>query len=357
MKFLFLFMISSLSYANFDWQGHRGARGLYPENTLGAMKEAMKYPITTLEMDVIISKDKKVVVSHEPWLNEEMCTGSSKKPVKDKNYNLYAMTYREIVAIDCGTKVHPRFTQQQKTAAHKPLLSDLVKVMEKEIKQSGRAINYNVEIKSTPEDEKDGYQPEYKVFTDLVMAEILSLLPSKRFTIQSFDWRVLKYMHEKYPDVRLVALRETPYTPQGVIDELGFVPAIFSPDYTMLKASEVEFFHQKGAIIVPWTVNNQEDMKKLMEIKVDGIITDYPNLIIAKCPEGYNEFENNCVKIPTHAIASATVPGWKCKEGHWQKRSKCEKIKMPTHSVLSEDGMSWLCKEGFKRYRDKCKKI
>ena len=196
------------------------------------------------------------------------------------------------------------------------------------------------------------------IFQALCLALLpLSLIPSSRFTIQSFDWRVLKYMHEKHPDVRLVALRETPYTPQGVIDELGFVPAIFSPDYTMLNAAQVEFFHSKGAIVVPWTVNVQEDMKKLMDMKVDGIITDYPNLIIAKCPEGYNEFENKCVKIPTHAIASSTVPGWNCKEGHWQKRDKCEKIKMPTHSVLSEDGMSWVCKEGFKRYRDKCNKI
>ncbi len=164
-------------------------------------------------------------------------------------------------------------------------------------------------------------------------------------------------MHEKYPDVGLVALRETPYTPEGVIKELGFVPTIFSPDYTMLTAEQVQFFHDKGALVVPWTVNDQNDMKKLIEMKVDGIITDYPNLIISNCPDGFNEFEKRCVKIPNGAVASDKNPGWTCKDGHWQKRNQCEKIKLPENAVLSPDGKTWECKEGFKRYRQKCQKL
>ncbi len=324
---MILVLVSGFAFGNFDWQGHRGARGLYPENTIGAMKEALKHPVTTLELDVVISKDGEVVVSHEPWLNEEMCVGSKNKPVKDKNYNLYLMTAKEIATIDCGSKVHPRFPQQKKIVEHKPLLKNLVLELEKEIQKQNRQISYNIEIKSTTEDEKEGYQPEYKPFTDKVMETLLKLLPAGRFSIQSFDWRVLKYMHEKYPEVRLVALRETPYTAQGVIDELGFVPAIFSPDFTMLKPEEVEFFHKKGTLIIPWTVNTQEDMKKLIAMNIDGIITDYPNLIFSKCPENYNEFGNRCVKLPSDALPSDQSPGWKCKEGFKLHRNSCKKVK------------------------------
>lgn len=100
--------------AAFDWQGHRGARGLYPENTINGMKEAMRFPITTLELDVVISKDNAVVVSHEPWMNEEFCLDSKGQTVKDREVNFYTLTYEEIKTYDCGTKLHPRFPQQKK---------------------------------------------------------------------------------------------------------------------------------------------------------------------------------------------------------------------------------------------------
>lgn len=271
--FYFILILATVECMAFSWQGHRGARGLFPENTVLAMKEALKFPITTLEMDVIVSKDKKVVVSHEPWMSEEICLTPKGKTVKDREYNLYKMNYSEIKKFDCGSKAHPRFAQQKKIKTIKPLLSELLS----KLKSSKK--DFNIEIKSTVEDERDGFQPDYKTMTDLVMTEIKKYLKPDQVTIQSFDWRVLQYLHEKYSDFRLVALRETAFKPEDVVKELGFKPAIFSPSYDMLSKTVVDYFHKENILVIPWTVNNQQHMDELKNIGVDGIITDYPNLI------------------------------------------------------------------------------
>jgi glycerophosphoryl diester phosphodiesterase len=99
---------------NFIWQGHRGCRGIYPENTIEAMVKALDYPITTLEMDVVISKDRQVVVSHEPWMSPEICTHPEGKKINDKEYNIFQMSYEEIKKFDCAMKPHPRFPNQKK---------------------------------------------------------------------------------------------------------------------------------------------------------------------------------------------------------------------------------------------------
>ena len=362
----FLIFYSAISMAQFDWQGHRGARGLYPENTVNGMKEALKYPITTLEFDVVISRDLQVVVSHEPWMSEEICLDPSGNSLKDKQINLFKLTYEEIKKYDCGSKKHPRFEGQKKAAEHKPLLKDLIYSIEKELSSSGQKKNYNIEIKSTPEDEKAGFQPNYKEFSAIVVADLLKLLPPERFSIQSFDWRVLKYLHEQYPKISLVALTETKYEPKQVLRDLGFAPAVFSPEWKMLTKGQVNFFHKKNIKVIPWTVNSVPDMKKMIEMGVDGIITDYPNYILEftalegkpqlDCGPKHNLFEGRCVRVPTHARPSQNNPGWVCKDGYIQKRNSCIKVKLPAHAVWNEDGHTWSCKEGYVRYRLKCKK-
>lgn len=365
--FISLLLVSFNSLADFDWQGHRGARGIYPENTINGMKEALKHPITTLELDVVISKDLQVVVSHEPWMSAEICLDPKGKEIKDREINLFKMTYEEIKAFDCGSKIHPRFPGQKKVSESKPLLKDLIIALEKEMSSQGLKKNYNIEIKSTPEEEKDGFQPNYKEFSAIVVADILKLIPASRFSIQSFDWRVLQYLHEQYPQISLVALRETKYEPEKVLRELGFAPAVFSPDWKMLTKKQVTFFQKKKIKVIPWTVNTVADMKSLIEMGVDGIITDYPNFVAEfssrpltpqlDCGPRRNLFEGRCVKVPAHAHPSQNNPGWVCKDGHVQKRDSCVKVKLPAHAVWNEDGHTWTCKEGYVRYRLKCQKI
>ena len=275
---LLLFLVSSFAYA-FDWQGHRGARGLYPENSLEGMREALKYPITTLEFDVILSKDHQVLLSHEPWLGEEACLDLKGEAVKEKQVNLYHLTYDEIRKFDCGTKVHPRFAQQKKTKTHKPLLSEVLKKIEAEYGE--RKLNYNIEIKSTPVDEKEGFQPSVEIFSDLVVKEILKFIPADRFSLQSFDFRVLQYLHKKYPQLKTVALIEEDLPQQVVLNKLGFTPTVFSPYYKFLTKEVVKEWHKLGVRVIPWTVNELKDLNFVKALNVDGIITDYPDMIKA----------------------------------------------------------------------------
>ena len=278
-NFIFSFFLVGLSSFNamalvVDWQGHRGARGLYPENTIEGMKLALKYPIKTLEMDVVISKDKKVVVSHEPWMSDEICLDSKSQPVKNKDINLHKLSYNEIQTFDCGSKIHPRFPQQKKKKEFKPLLENLLKELEK----SGKN-NYSIEIKSNLEEEKLGYQPGYKEFTDLVIHTILKQLKPDQFMVQSFDWRVLNYIFEAYPKIRTVALIEEAYDFKNVLDKLNKSPTVFSPNYELLTKDQVNYFHQRQIKVIPWTVNDLASIDKMLSMGVDGLITDYPNLI------------------------------------------------------------------------------
>jgi glycerophosphoryl diester phosphodiesterase len=360
MKYFFLSVLISFSAHAFDWQGHRGARGLMPENTIEAMREGLRYPIKTLELDVVISKDKKVVVSHEPWMNPQICRHPEGKKFREREFNLYRMDYSEILRFDCGSVPYPRFPDQQKISVGKPLAHKLLTEIEEQLKAENRQVSYNIEIKSDVEQEKNKFQPGVAEFSDLALAKIRSVLPDERFVIQSFDPRVLIYVKGKYPEVTLSYLSEKKETPESLKKTLGFIPQIYSPDYNLLSYEDIPLFHAQGMKIIPWTVNNVGDMKKLIGMGVDGIITDYPNYIsqveMKECPSGSNLFEGDCVKVPAHALPSANNPGWVCKEGYVQRRFHCDRIKVPSHAVLSPDGKSWECKKDYVRYRNRCRK-
>lgn len=274
-----LLVLSSFSVSALDWQCHRGARGLVPENTTEAMLEALKYPITTLELDVVIAKDNVVMVSHEPWMSSEICLDPKGNSVKEKAVNLYQLTSDEISKYDCGSKKHARFPQQKKMKTSKPRLEKLLSETEKVILQKNLQINYNIEIKSTLEDERDGFQPDVAKFTDLVIATIIRKVDPSRVTIQSFDWRVLKYLQKAYPTWKTVALIEESFNPEKVLKDLGFTPTVFSPYFKELTVEKIKFFQNKGVLVIPWTVNEISDMEKMLKMGVDGIITDYPDRI------------------------------------------------------------------------------
>lgn len=361
LKFCLILLLAMDSSFAIDWQGHRGARGLYPENTIGGMEVALKYPISTLELDVVISGDEKVIVSHEPWMSKEICVALGEKKIKGKEYNIYKMSVEEIVKFNCGSLPHPRFPRQAKVTVGKPTLEKLLEVTEETLRKLDRtSVKYSIEIKSDPLLEKQGFQPEYKKFSDLVMASIKKIVPENRFMIQSFDWRVLRYIHEKYPSVALVALKEGEFSPEKALKDLGFTPTVFSPYFKELKASDVKKFHELNVQVIPWTVNEVSDMQSLIQMNVDGIITDYPDLIIEirslECGDRKSYFEGKCVTLPAHAVPSSSNPGWTCKEGYIQKRGRCIEIQIPRNAVLLPDGKNWACNKGFRKYRSTCVK-
>ncbi|GHB53339.1 glycerophosphodiester phosphodiesterase [Mongoliitalea lutea] len=265
---------------SYDLQGHRGSRGIMPENTIPAMIKALDLGSTTLELDLAITKDGFVILSHEPYMNPVICLDpkGNEIPMENKSHNIYQLTYQEILAYDCGSKFHAGFPEQVKFFATKPKLEDLFVVIEKYVHDNGLPQPfYNIEIKSSPEG--DGvYHPAVPEFSDKVVQLIEQHVGWDRVNIQSFDFRVLKYIRATYPQVPLAMLITNAGNYEAYLNELGFQPEIYSPYFTGLTATIVQSLQAKGMKVIPWTVNTTEQMKALLEMGVDGIITDYPNL-------------------------------------------------------------------------------
>ena len=231
-----------------DIQGHRGARGLLPENTIPAFIRAIDEGVTTLELDVVITKDKKVVLSHEPYMSASICSkpnGEAVTQEESKGFNIYEMTYDEVSLFDCGSRGNKRFPEQQKLMANKPLLSDLIDDVEAYLQEKKLPdVSYNIELKSSPKG--DGvYHPGVESFSDIVYSLLESKLPKNRYTIQCFDFRVLRYWHEAYPDVTLVALVENKRGVEANLEALGFIPDIYSPYHVLLNKKVVDLCHEK----------------------------------------------------------------------------------------------------------------
>jgi|SRR6185437_4503436 len=266
-----------------DIQGHRGARGLFPENTITSFIEAVKLGVDTLEMDVVVSKDLQVVVSHEAWMNDVFCTRADGKEVeansKDK-YNLYKMTYAEIVKYDCGIRGNKDFPFQKKMAEHKPLLVDVIKNVEKFVTENKLpAIKYKIEIKSE-EGEDNIFNPEPKKFVELVYNVIEKQKIIEQTNLQSFDVRILQEIKKKDTAIQIALLVENEDGLDVNLNRLGFIPNIYSPDFYLVDDNLVKIVHEQNMKIIPWTINEITDIKKLIALGVDGIISDYPNRVI-----------------------------------------------------------------------------
>ena len=272
--------LKSAEKTNLDIQGHRGARGLMPENTIPAFVEALQYDkVTTLELDLAVTKDHQLVVSHEPWFNNVICFDATGDTIaEDDKISIYELTYEEISRFDCGSKGNPRFPGQKLMQVNKPLLADVVDTVRSlVISRQLEKPAFNIEIKTDPGLDSL-FTPQPEVFADLVVDFIKSEMTDIEVTIQSFDFRVLKYIHAKYPDVKLVALIENNEGVESNLQSLGFVPEVYSPWYKLLSRQSIDTIHRENMLVIPWTVNDTTDMRRLIDWGVDGIITDYPNL-------------------------------------------------------------------------------
>lgn len=266
-----------------DLQGHRGCRGLMPENTIPAMLEAIRLGVNTIELDVVVSKDGRVVVSHEPFMNPEISippTESKHQFDNDSIFNLYKMTYEEISKWDVGLKKNERFPDQLKISSKKPLLSELIDSVETHIVQNQlKAVKYNIETKSNPT--SDGiYHPAPMEFVELLIQVLKEANILEKTIIQSFDKRTIQYLHTNYPSVKtsfligdkkLNSLKE-------ILSELGFTPTIISPEYKLIDKQFIKHCHEKGIKVIAWTVNDRTSIKELYDLGIDGIISDYPNM-------------------------------------------------------------------------------
>lgn len=264
----------------FDLQGHRGARGLKPENTIPAFLTALDHGVTTIELDLAVTKDGQLVVSHEPWMSSAIClqpNGAEITEKEQRQFNIYEMTYEEVRRFDCGSKGNATFPEQEKIQLAKPLLRDVILSVEDYIKNVTQyEVDYNIEIKSSPDGDTK-FHPKPEEFSDMVYNLLDQYVPMSRVVIQSFDFRVLKYWHKKYPDVRLAALVENAKPVSTNLANLGFMPSAYSPYFKLLNKVKVDYLHDRKIRVIPWTVNDPADMERMKKLGVDGLITDYPD--------------------------------------------------------------------------------
>jgi glycerophosphoryl diester phosphodiesterase len=267
----------------FDTQGHRGCRGLMPENTIPAMIKALDLGVTTLEMDAVITKDSQVVLSHEPFFNHEISTSPDGLPISEateKQHNIFQLDYAQVKGYDVGLAKHPRFPRQEKIAAVKPLLAEVFDAADAHAKKTNRALPfYNIETKSQASTDNQ-FHPEPGRFVELLMLVIQQKKIEQRVIIQSFDVRTLQYLHQHYPQIQTAYLVERPSlnSMDAQINKLGFTPTIFSPEHRLVTTAMINYCREKNIKLIPWTVNDLPTMQKLKDMGVDGVISDYPDL-------------------------------------------------------------------------------
>jgi glycerophosphoryl diester phosphodiesterase len=284
--FLYLALLSPVTAQttrSFDIEGHRGCRGLMPENSMPAFLKAIDLGVDTLELDVVVSRDRQLVVSHDPYFSAEITLDPDGKAIpadKQTQYNLFTLDYSEIKRYDVGSLGNKRFPGQQKIRTYKPLLNEVFKETRKYLRGHRLpAIRYNVETKSTPAG--DGlYHPPPAEFAKLLYDEILKDDMQKYVMIQSFDVRTLQEFR-KYPvKLPLVLLVENKDGIRRNIERLGFQPDVYSPHFSLVDESTVTYCRQKGIRIIPWTVNEIPELEAMQKLNLDGIITDYPDRAI-----------------------------------------------------------------------------
>lgn len=267
----------------FEVVGHRGARGLLPENSIPSFRRALELGAHTIEIDVVVSRDSQVVVSHEPWMHHVICSTPDGEAIREadaRSLNIYEMPYAEIEGYDCGSRGHPEFPRQDAEAVGKPLLREVIEMGEQFARDSARPLpRYNVEIKSNPA-WNGTYAPPPARFAQLVYGVLKAEGVTARSIVQSFDPRPLREIHRLDPTLELALLvgTNTEGTLSRQISNLGFVPDGYNPNYRLVDDSLLAAAHGRGMTLIPWTVNTLEEMRRLKDLGVDGVITDYPDL-------------------------------------------------------------------------------
>jgi glycerophosphoryl diester phosphodiesterase len=281
---LFTFLLFAINVSGqtpaFSIEGHRGARGLLPENTIPSFIKALEHGADTIELDLVISRDNKLVVSHEPWFSSVISLDKNGNPIpadKQKEHNIFKMDYSEIKKYDVGSLGNKDFPEQQKMKAYKPLLSEVFKEIKKYVQKNKlQPIRYNIEIKSGL-DGDNVYHPTPAIFAKMVYDEILANKMENHVIVQSFDVRPLQQLTKMPVKLPLALLVMNKDGIEKNVEKLGFVPDTYSPHFSLIDEPTVQYARQKGMKIIPWTINEISDMEKMKKYNLDGIITDYPN--------------------------------------------------------------------------------
>ncbi|HQZ98224.1 MAG TPA: glycerophosphodiester phosphodiesterase family protein [Pyrinomonadaceae bacterium] len=290
MKPAFLFLALLLTTSVFaqtrpvSIEGHRGARGWVPENTIPAFKKALELGADTLELDVVLTKDGKVVVSHEAWFSSVISLDKNGNRIpadKQRENNIYKMTYDEVKMFDVGSIGNKDFPLQEKMKVVKPLLSDVFTEIGKFVRSRKLpSPRYNIEIKTEGVTGDDVFHPKMEPFTRAVYDVIKASKMLKYVIIQSFDVRPLQELRKIDPKVPVSFLVANKDSLDKNLESLGFKPDTYSPHFMLVDVALIAACKARGIKVVPWTLNEIADLERMKTFELDGIITDYPDRVV-----------------------------------------------------------------------------
>src|SRR5579871_6702754 len=251
--------------------GHRGARALRPENTLPAFEYAIAAGVDVLELDMAVTKDNILVVSHDPYLEPPVCSGPH--PETQSKAMIHELTLAQIREWDCGKVQNPLFAKQT------PIPGTRMPTLDQVFDLAPRGtFQFNIETKIFADHPE--LSPAPMEFAQLVLAIVRRHHLEKRVMLQSFDFRTLRAMKEIAPEIALVALWEGGDRDfVSIAKEAG--ASIVSPHYRLVTPEKVRAAHDAALQVVPWTANTPADWDKLIAAQVDAIITDDPAELIA----------------------------------------------------------------------------
>ena len=273
-----------------ELQGHRGARGRRPENTLPAFQFAIESGVTTLELDVTLTADHQLILHHDLTTNPQLCLSPDHAPVHSRRVD--EMTVAELKTLDCGTLTHPDFPQQQAApGAQLPTLQEFFAFIERYESSSSSAnrVRFNVELKIA----KNATDHQSDRVATIAVDAIVAAKVVERTTIQSFHRAVLPKIKALHSQIQTAALYRSGYwsgfrTPGNdnalankLLDEtVALGVDILSPNHRSVNRGFVREAHRRDLKIIPWTVNSAKRMRELLQMGVDGIISDYPELLV-----------------------------------------------------------------------------
>lgn len=278
--------------SSFDLQSHRGGRGEHTEESLYGFARSIELGVTTLELDVVLTKDAVPLIWHDPTVQADKCSDTAPATPGDKQFPyvgkvIHDLTYAQVQTLVCGKKL-AKFPAAKAVPDNR--IATLPKLFDLAARYQGNALRFNIETKIEAEERAKSAEPQAFVTKILSAARAAGVLD--RIAIQSFDWRSLPLVRAQAPSVPLVALYDATTWKKNsawlgpvsyekfdgdvvrAVKAAGF--EILSPDYELSDRKTVTAAHAAGLKVIPWTVNESADMRAQLALGVDGIITDYP---------------------------------------------------------------------------------
>lgn len=248
--------------------GHRGCRGIYPENTINGFKKAIALGVDGIELDIVVSENQKLIISHESYIDTNYCLTTK---LDKKNLNIYKMNVTEIQEIDCGSKFIKEFPSQLKVKEKKPTYKEF----KKELNNYNGDILFEIKCEYNLVNE---YFPEYENYAKIVFEETRYSKHLENIYFMSFDFRILNELFKIMPNSNYIYLSSNKDFRQEM-KLLNFDPVGVGIDFNVISQEIIDFIHNKKQIIYGWTINDEENSKTLTSMGIDGVITDYPNII------------------------------------------------------------------------------